>query len=179
MGMFMILLVKVLLVILWFWVKNSVGEEMVSCLFVLVLSFMLCLNLFEYRCMKVMWLWWFGFILVWILNIKFVIFLLFGFILFGLLLILAVMVVGFGILFVSLFSNLCILKLCKVELKKIGVRWFFRKFCILKGGYSLCVILVFFLILFSFFLERILVIMLELMLIILLGLLGECFLFGC
>lgn len=74
-----------------------------------------------------MWLWCFGFMLVWILNMKLLNLLLVFLIVFFLVLWLS----GVGVYLIKLLSIWLILKLFNVVLKNIGVNWFFKKsFCL-------------------------------------------------
>lgn len=112
-GMLMMLFVYVFLVSLWLVVRNSIGFDMVIGFFECICSsFMLCLKCFEVRCMKVIWLWCLGFILVCILKIKFVI----GFLL-GLIWCFEVFCgCGCGLYLLMFVISLCILKLLIVLL---------------------------------------------------------------
>lgn len=61
----MMLFVQVFLVSLWLEVRKSIGLDIVMGFFVCIwVSFILCLKWFDVMCIKVMWLWCFGFILV-------------------------------------------------------------------------------------------------------------------
>lgn len=125
----------ILFVIVWFivfllFVINDV-ECVIFC-FLLVcckVIFILCLNVLLMICIKVILLWCLGFMLVWILKINFENELLNGFIL---IFFFVCFVFGIGVKLIYVFKKFCILKLVKVELKNIGVKFLFNSVLLLK-----------------------------------------------
>lgn len=139
-----IFLVIVFVIFLCDFVINWVILESLVFLLVCVkLIFILCLNLLEIIWIKVIWLWWCGFMLVWILKIKFEKFLVKGLII---LFFVVLWLWGFGVNFKKVLRKVWILKFVRVELKNIGVRLLLRIVCFEKLLFVFWRSLIFFLI---------------------------------